>query len=224
MRRAILSTFIVLTVFPACYRKAKQQEQSAVEEFTAPAPPGQEEKWVAPEPKEEPKPEPPPPPPEPTSPPPEEGLGYNFGQDKNATMLKCTKRGTWGKRGGAYTCSRPVDGAAIPGKPVLSFCDEKLCAVGVAVVVETPDHAAWSARFEEMKAALVAKHGAPTVDAITVPDTCKNETFVKCLDDGSANAEATWNWKDGHRVTLTMSKKKSDDGPSAIRFVSIVNG
>ncbi|MBK8999985.1 MAG: hypothetical protein IPM35_30070 [Myxococcales bacterium] len=110
------------------------------------------------------------------------------------------------------------------GKPVLSFCDEKLCAVGVAVVVEGADFAAWNAKLEELKAALVALHGAPTVESSNLANTCKNDTLVTCLNDGSATAEVTWKWKQGHRVSLTMSRKTSREGPSAIRFVSIVNG
>lgn len=224
MHRAICAPLLLLMALSACHRKPPKQ-QSAVEEFTAPAPPGQEEKWVEPEPKEEPKPEPPPPPPEPTSPPPEEGLGYKFGQSKTAVMQKCTQRGTWKKQGSSYTCSRPVKGVAFEGKPLLNFCDgDQLCAVGVAIVVEGGDFAAWNARFEELKQALVALHGPPTVEAVNVGDACKNETFLKCLDEGTASAELTWKWKQGHRVSLTMAKKKGDGGPSAIRFVSVVNG
>jgi hypothetical protein len=218
---------LVALLVPAasCHRKNQQKELSGVEALHTPAEPGQEEKWTEPEPEEMPKPPPaPPPPPEPTSPPPTEALGFELGQGKEAAMRRCSKLGTWGKRGASYTCSRALKGASIEAKPLLSFCGEKLCAAGAAITIEAPDFESWNARFTELKAALVALHGAPTVDVVTVPDSCKNDTFVKCLDDGTANLEATWTWKAGHRVSLTMSKKKTDDGPSAIRFVSVVGG
>jgi len=225
MRRVIVALLLAAFVFPACRRKPAKAP-SAAEAFTAPPPPGEEEKWTEPEPEKEAPPPEPPPPPEPTSPPPEHALGFTFGETKTQTMRHCTKRGTWGKKQGNYYCSRAVDGAEFPGKPILSFCgdDPTLCAVGVAIEVDTSDWAAWSARFEEMKQALVTAHGAPTVDTQTVDEACKGDEFVKCLDDGTASLEATWKWKQGHRVSLTMSKKKSGDGPSAIRFVSIVGG
>jgi hypothetical protein len=225
MRSVIVVMSLLIAMSPACRRRPPQQ-QNAAAAFTAPAQPGEEEKWTEPEPEDEPPPPPPPPPPpEPTSPPPEEALGFTFGQSRNQSMRKCSRQGAWGKRDGNYYCSRALDGASVPGKPVLSFCeDDKLCAVGVVVVVDTSDWAAWNARFEELKQALVALHGAPTVDAVNVGEDCKNEGFVKCLDEGTASAEATWKWKQGHRVSLTMSKKKSGEGPSAIRLVSIVGG
>ena len=225
MQRAVLAIGSILVLQAACHPKPPKQKSGA-DDFTAPAPAGKEEKWTEPEEDEAPKPKPKPPPPlEPTSPPPAAGLGFEFGLAKDDAVRKCSKRGTWSKRGGSYTCSRPLEGASFPGKPVLSFCDQdKLCAVGVAIVVEGSDYAAWGARFEEMKQALVALHGPPTVETQNVADTCKNEGFVKCLDGGTASAEVTWKWKTGHRVTLSMKKKKGDDGPSAIRFVSIVNG
>ena len=132
MRGVYLLLPLLLVPSAACHRKPAKN-QSGLDEFTTPAPPGQEEKWVEPEPEDTPKPTPPPPPPEPTSAPPTDGLGFTLGHSKNDTMRKCSKRGTWGKRGESYTCSRGVDGAAIDGKPVLSFCGDSLCAVGVAV-------------------------------------------------------------------------------------------
>lgn len=223
MKRAILAVGLTLALYPACHPRKPKQQHDSVADFTAPAAPGKEEKWVEPEP-ESPKPAPKPaPPPEPTSPAPEEALGFKFGKNKSDASRRCSKLGTWSKRGQSYTCSKAIEGASIPGKPLVSFCDDQLCAVGVAIKVEG-EYDAWSARFEELKQALVALHGPPTVDTLTVPDTCKKEGFVKCLEDGTASAEATWKWKDGHRVTLTMSKKKSAEGPPAIRFVSVVNG
>lgn len=189
--------------------------------FSAPAPPGEEEKWEEPKAEAQPKAEPPPPP-VPTSPPPVEELGFAFGKTKTQTMGACTKRGTWSKRDGNYHCSKAPEGAQFPGKPVLSFCGDALCAIGLVVVVDGNDYASWNARFMEMKQALVDKHGPPTVDTQNVGAECQNEEFVKCLDEGKASAEATWSWKEGHRLSLTMSKKKSGEGPSAIRFVSIV--
>ena len=41
------------------------------------------------------------------------------------------------------------------------------------------------------------------------------------MDDGKASMEASWEWKEGHKVTLKMSKKQSGDGPSAIRYVAV---
>jgi len=223
MRSVIVVMSLLVAATPACRRRPPQQ-QNAAAAFTAPAPPGEEEKWTEPEPKDEPPP-PPPPPPEPTSPPPEDALGFTFGQTKTEAMRRCSRRGNWSKRDGNYHCSRPLEGVSVSGKPVLSFCNgDELCAVGTVLVVETSDWAAWSARFEELKQALVALHGAPTVDTLNVGDECKNESFLKCLDEGTASAEATWKWKAGHRVSLTMSKKKSGEGPSAIRLVSVVGG
>ena len=223
MRGVYLLLPLLLVPSAACHRKPAKN-QSGLDEFTTPAPPGQEEKWVEPEPEDTPKPTPPPPPPEPTSAPPTDGLGFTLGHSKNDTMRKCSKGSTWGKRGESYTCSRGVDGAAIDGKPVLSFCGDSLCAVGVAVTVEGSEFAAWNARFDELKKALVALHGPATVDTQKIPDECKNETFTTCLDSGMAEFEATWVWKQGHKVSLTMKKKKTDDGPSAIRFVTISGG
>ncbi|MBK7585707.1 MAG: hypothetical protein IPI67_36660 [Myxococcales bacterium] len=81
----------------------------------------------------------------------------------------------------------------------------------------------WNDRFVEMKQTLVKQHGPPTVEKQTVSAECQSERFVQCMDDGSASVEATWQWNEGHRVSLTMSRKKSGDGPSAIRYTSVVN-
>ncbi len=215
---------VAVMVAPAC-RPPARAPTSSVAEFTAPAAPGKEEKWAEPEPKKEeekPKPAEPPPSPDPTSPPPDGGLGYTFGESKNKAVGICSQRGAWSKKGNTYVCSKPTEGAIFTGKPVLSFCDEKLCAVGVAVVVETGDYEAWKKRWDEMKKILVDLHGPPGVDVTNIDEKCQNEGFSKCLDDGTASAEATWHWKEGHRVSLTMGKKKSGEGPSAIRFAAIV--
>jgi hypothetical protein len=221
MHKSIVALSLILAGLPACRRRPAKQPD-AVAEFTQPAPAGQEEKWTEPEPQK--APEPPPPPPEPTSPPPEQGLGFTFGLARDQTVRECSHRGSWSKKAGVYYCSRTPDESLFKGKPALSFCDDKLCAVGVAIEVETRDWEAWNARYQEMKKALIELHGPPTVENENVPEECKKDDVVKCLDDGSASAEATWNWKQGHRVSLTMSKKKSGEGPSAIRFVSIANG
>ncbi|MCK6532202.1 MAG: hypothetical protein L6Q84_04445 [Polyangiaceae bacterium] len=223
MRGLFLILPILLVPLSACHKKPAKH-QSSIDDFVAPAPPGKEEKWVEPEPEDTPKPAPPPAPPEPTSPPPKEGLGFTFGQPVKDSKKLCSKNGTWSKKAERYTCSRAVEGASIPGKPMLSFCGDALCAVGVAVTVEGSEYTAWNARFEELKKALVTLHGPPTVDTQKIPDECKNETFTTCLDSSMAEFEATWVWKTGHKVSLTMRKKKADDGPSAIRFVSISGG
>ena len=125
MRGLFLILPILLVPLSACHKKPAKN-QSSIDDFVAPAPPGKEEKWVEPEPEDTPKPAPPPAPPEPTSPPPKEGLGFTFGQPVKDSKKLCSKNGTWSKKAERYTCSRAVEGASIPGKPMLSFCGDAL--------------------------------------------------------------------------------------------------
>ena len=55
MRGVYLLLPLLLVPSAACHRKPAKN-QSGLDEFTTPAPPGQEEKWVEPEPEDTPKP------------------------------------------------------------------------------------------------------------------------------------------------------------------------
>ncbi|MCA9592426.1 MAG: hypothetical protein KC776_03920 [Myxococcales bacterium] len=220
MRLALLLSSVVVLSLTACHRQEKKGSSFA-DTFADPAPPGQEEKWEAPEPEEAaPAPEPPPPP-TPTSPPPTTALGFTFGATKADTMRACTKKGTWSRSGESYSCSRAPDGS-LSGKPLLAFCGDALCAIGIAVTPKENDWNTWNTQYTALKQSLVEKHGAPTTATDDVAAECQNEEFVTCLKDGKANAEAIWLWKEGHRVSIRMSQKQSSDGPPAIRFVSMV--
>jgi hypothetical protein len=217
-------TCLGLVVLVSACRPPRAGQSSQVQDFDAPAPPGQEEKWTESEPEAEAKPEKPPEPPPPaapTSPPPDSGLGFNFGMTKTKAVGVCSQRGTWSKHEGVYNCSKTPEGSFFEGKPVLIFCGDKLCAVGLATVVDAKDYPTWKARYDDMKQVLVGLHGPPTVETTNVDAKCQTDQFVQCMDDGTATVEATWNWKEGHRVSLTMGKKKSGEGPSAIRFTSM---
>jgi hypothetical protein len=219
MRPVVLLLSLSLLALSACHRQ-QHKDESFAETFAEPAPPGQEEKWVEPEPTEAPPAPKPPPPPVPTSPPPTANLGFTFGATKADTMRACTRQGAWGHKGESYTCSRVPDGS-VAGKPLLAFCNDALCAVGVAEIPKESDWNTWSARYAELKQALVDKHGPATSESDTVPEDCQNEQFVECLKEGKASAEAVWIWKEGHRVSIRMSAKQSAEGPPAIRLVSM---
>ncbi len=189
-----------------------------------PMPTATAEKEPEPEPEEEEK-KPPPPPPAPkgpTSPAPDNALGFAFGEPHKEVMAACTGSGkTWHKHAPTYSCSSALEGAAFDGEAVLNFCKFRLCGVGMVVVVEGKDYAAWSARYAKMRDTLVEKFGPPTEEQTNVPKDCQNDGFVACMDDGRASVEATWEWKEGHKVSLKMSKKQSGEGPSAIRYVAV---
>lgn len=214
MRRLFFFLALVAGALPACRRPPPPSAQPA---FTpAPAPRTAEEPEAEPEPAEP----APPPPAKPSSPPPAGEAGFRFGLTRKEAMNACSTRAVWRREGTNYACTEALEDPGIAGSPVLSFCDDQLCAIGVAHVPEAGDWASWNQAFEKTREALVARHGAPTATSEQIPDDCKNDQFVQCLDAGRAHKEVSWQW-DRHLVSLRMSKKKSGDGPSAIRFVSI---
>lgn len=213
----------ILALLPAC---RPRQRREPVMTPQAPMPTATADKEVAQEPEEKepekPKPEPPPKPTGPTSPAPTDALGFTFGEEHRAVMGECTGHGkTWHKHAPTYSCSEALEGAAFDGEAVLNFCKFRLCGVGMVVVVDGKGYAAWSERFQKMRQTLEEKFGPPSSEATNVPAECQNDGFVTCMDDGKASMEASWEWKEGHKVTLKMSKKQSGDGPSAIRYVAV---
>jgi hypothetical protein len=135
-------------------------------------------------------------------------------------MAACTTRAVWRRVGTNYACTEPLEDTGFPGSPVLSFCDDRVCAIGIAVTPPASDFQSWNAAFTQLRAVLVARHGEPTSMDEQIPEECKGDKFVGCLDAGTAKRELTWKW-DVHVVTLRMSKKQSG-GPSAIRYVSML--
>jgi len=214
--RFLVCLLVMAAALPGCRRQTNNV--NAPPSFT---PEEEEALWQEPK-KPEPPPEPtePPAPPKPTSPPPEGAAGFKFGQSKKDAMATCTLKGTWKRAKPNYSCSKPAEDAGLEGPPVLSFCDDKVCAIGIAYTPDVPEFPAWDVAYTKMKDLLVSKHGEPTTAVDTVTDDCKNEKFVVCMEAGSAEKEVTWLW-DNHFVSLRMSKKKTGDGPPAIRFVSI---
>jgi hypothetical protein len=164
-------------------------------------------------------PAPPPPPAKPTSPAPTAEAGFAFGLSHRDSMNLCSTKATWRREGTNYACTAAVESPGFDGTPVLSFCDDRLCAIGIALTPSAPDWQAWDQTFTKMRDALIAKHGAPVTVADQIPDDCKNEKFQQCLEQGKAERELSWTW-DTHVTSLRMSRKKSGEGPAAIRFVS----
>ncbi len=166
-----------------------------------------------------PKPAPPPPPAKPTSAPPSAEAGFAFGLSRRDAMNLCSTRGVWRRVGENYSCTKPLEDAGLPGGPVLSFCNDAMCAIGIAYTPEGTDYGVWSEAFSKMREVLVARHGEPTEVEEQVPDECKTERIVECLEAGRASQQLLWRWDD-HVVRLTLSKKRAGEGPAAIRFVS----
>jgi hypothetical protein len=215
MRLAIAIASLLLAALPACRRPPPMATGAPM-----PAPKSSEPEES--EEDEEPEPAPPPPPSPPaklTSPPPTSEAGFPFGISRKDAFSLCTQSATWRRDGTNYACSKVVESPGFEGAPVLSFCNDKLCALGIAVAPEAADYASWDQAFTQMRAALVAKHGEPTATTDNIPDDCKNDQFMQCLTSGKAERELTWTW-DSHVVSLRMSKKKSGDGAPAIRFIS----
>jgi hypothetical protein len=208
--------FIVVT-FPGCRKAAKPAE--GPQDFSEKE---EEALWEEPKKKEE----PPPPaepagPVKPTSPPPDGIGGFKFGQARKEAQAMCTAaKGKWKKTKQTYTCSKAPEDAGLEGAPVLSFCEEKLCAIGIAYTPDVPEFPAWDAIYTKVKDSLVSKHGEPTVNSDTVTEECKNEKFVVCMEVNGVEKEVSWQW-DTHTVSLRMSKKKVGDGPPAIRLTSV---
>lgn len=174
--------------------------------------------------KPKPKPKPPPPaaPTGPTSAPPDNALGFPFGEEHRNVMSTCTGGGgSWHKHAPTYSCSKALEGAVFDGEAVLNFCKFRLCGVGMVVTLEAKDRASWTDRFAKMRQSLEGKFGPPSAETAAVPTECEGESFMSCLDDGRASMEVRWEWQTGHKVTLKMSRKQSGDGPSAIRYVAV---
>ncbi|MBX3130707.1 MAG: hypothetical protein KF718_28575 [Polyangiaceae bacterium] len=179
-----------------------------------------------PEPEAEPapsKPETPPPPPTPTSPPPDAEAGFAFGLPRREAMNLCTKKFVWRRHGEHHACTKPVQDPGLPGSPVLSFCGDTLCAVGVAHTPTSRAWTAWSEPFEAMRARLIERHGEPTSVTDELAEDCKSERLVECLESKTTKRELIWKW-DSHVIRLTMGLKTSGEGPAAIRFVSMRTG
>jgi hypothetical protein len=218
--RWLVCVLLMLLALPLGCRRQNKDATAPAPDFT---PQEEEALWEEPKKEEEEKPaepEAPPAPPKPTSPPPDGIAGFKFGQLKKDAQSACTLKGTWKRTKPNYTCSKPAEDPGLAGSPVISFCDDKVCAIGIAYTPDVPDFAAWDTAYTKMKDLLVQKHGEPTTNTDTVTDDCKNEKFVVCMESGTAEKEVSWQW-DNHVVTLRMSKKKTGDGPPAIRFVSM---
>lgn len=215
--RWLAPLLFIVVAFPGCRKAAKPAE--GPQQFSAKE---EEALWDEPKKKEE----PPPPaeptgPVKPTSPPPDGVGGFKFGQPRKEAQAMCTAaKGKWKKTKQTYTCSKSPEDAGMDGGPVLSFCEEKLCAIGIAFTPDVPGFPAWDEIFTKVKTQLVAKHGEPTVSTDTVTEECKDDKFVVCMEANGVEKEATWQW-DNHTVSLRMSKKKVGDGPPAIRFTSV---
>jgi hypothetical protein len=210
--RVVLVCALMLAALPGC----RPRQAPSWSPAWTPAQKAEEEE------ESEPEPPPPPPPPEatkPTSPPPRAEAGFVFGQTRKQAMSSCTTRAVWRRVDGNYACTEPVESPGFEGSPVLSFCDDSLCAVGIAVTPPTTDFQSWDAAFARMRAVLVQRHGEPTRSDEQIPDECKSDKLVECLDSGAAKRELSWQW-DAHVVLLRMSRKHGG-GPSAIRFVSM---
>ena len=163
----------------------------------------------------------PPPPPKPTSPPPTAEGGFEFGLPRKKAFAACTTKHVWKRHGEHWSCTKPLEDMGFGTSPVLNFCDDVLCGVGMVVTVAESDWESWNKAFSAIRSRLVERHGQPTTSEEQIPPECRNEQFVECLKAGKASAEATWKWDEGHVVSIRMSKKKSGEGPAAIRFVSI---
>jgi hypothetical protein len=215
--RWLAPLLFVVVALPGCRRQEKPvegpQQFSAAEE---------EALWEEPAKKEEaPPPEEPKGPVKPTSPPPDGVGGFKFGQARKEAQAMCTAaKGKWKKTKQTYTCSKPPEDAGLDGPTVLSFCEDKVCAIGIAFTPDVPEFPAWDAIYVKVKDQLVAKHGEPTVNTDTVTEECKNEKFVVCMEVNGVEKEVNWQW-DNHTVSLRMSKKKVGDGPPAIRLTSV---
>jgi hypothetical protein len=214
MRSWILLGGLVLVALPACRRPPPMATSTPPPPAKTSEPEAEEEQQT-----EEPAPAPPPPPTKPTSPAPAGEAGFQFGLSRKESFSLCTSKATWRRDGQNYACSAVVESPGFDGAPVLSFCSDKLCAIGIAVTPAAPDYQTWDQTFIKMRDALVAKHGEPTTLSDKIPDDCRNEKFQECLTSGKAERELTWTW-DAHVVSLRMSKKKSGDGSPAIRFIS----
>lgn len=215
--RWVVPFLLVVVGLPGC--RPKQKPAEGPQQFSAAE---EEALWEEPKKKEEPPPpEEPKGPPKPTSPAPDGIGGFKFGQVRKEAQAMCTAaKGKWKKTKQTYTCSKSPEEAGIEGSPVLSFCEDKLCAIGIAFTPDVPEFPAWEAIFVKVKDGLVAKHGEPTIANDTVTEECKNEKFVVCMEVNGVEKEATWQW-DNHTVSLRMSKKKVGDGPPAIRLTSV---
>jgi hypothetical protein len=217
--RFALCWVLVLALVPlgGCRRRpAKQPAQPQ------PAPVAVAPKPVKP-PEPPPLPPPPPPPPEPprpSSPPPEGEAGFSFLQARRDAIAACTKRGVWRRDGNNYVCTKPPVDPGFPGSVVLSLCDEVVCAIGMAHVPAGADYQHWDEAFTKVRDVLVSRHGEPTSASEQIPEECKNERFVECLNAGTASRELEWKW-DEHVLSLRMSKKRGAEGAAAIRLVSL---
>jgi hypothetical protein len=214
--RLLVFCALMVAALPAC-RPRKQSSAPAWTPPRATAEPEEEEEEA------EARPPPSPAPPVetvPTSQPPVGEAGFVFGQTRKQAMAACTTRAVWRRVGSNYACTEPIEDPGFEGSPVVSFCDDRVCAVGIALTPATSDFRSWDAAFANVRGVLVSRHGEPTTTDEQIPEACKNDGFVACLDGGTAKRELSWKW-DVHVVVLRMSKKQ-DGGPSAIRFVSML--
>ena len=170
--------------------------------------------------KEKKKPPPPKEPAKPKEPPPKSLAGFSFGQERKEAWKACTTKGTWKRYGKAWLCTKSLEDPGFKGSPALSFCADKVCAIGFAITPEASDYKAWAETHDKIKKVFTERYGAPTKTDEQIPEECKTDKFVECLTEGKAKTEAHWLW-DEHKIVLRMSKKQQGEGPPAIRLVSM---
>ncbi len=175
------------------------------------------------EPPKQEKPKPPPVPElsKPKAPPPKSLAGFSFGQERKDAWKACSTKGTWKRYGKAWLCTKSLEDPGFEGSPALSFCADKVCAIGFAITPEASDYKTWAEAHDKIKKVFTDRYGAPTKSDDQVPEECKTDTFVDCLTAGKAKTEAQWLWDEGHKIVLRMSKKRQGEGPPAIRLVSM---
>jgi len=151
---------------------------------------------------------------EPAHAPPSGGVGFEFGEPLEAVQQRCAARqGTWSADASGSSCSWTNGPSHV--RVALDFCDggvvdlkpRSLCHIGMSSTLANQDGLAWGKLFTSLTAELRRTFGKPARVRLRYPEECRNPAlFYQCLLERKVVARHTWDWENGHTLSLTLGQ------------------
>lgn len=153
----------------------------------------------------------------PSSTPPVGAAGFDFGWSLGRAKRACESAGhewTKGKQG-RRSCSGPAVELGFDAGVQVLACQGSVCEI---TVVARP-RSDWVGAIVGVQAALRDKYGAPTDEARSVGQGCKDHEVQQCIADGRLRISDDWKWRTRERLRLLVMPPEPDQGPPAIRII-----
>lgn len=130
--------------------------------------------------------------------------GFELSMIEKSAMERCTSHGrTWKSESrDLVSCSGSV-GEDLPFRVTLQLCDGNVCRILLSERLTNVARAVdvWTAAADD----LTHKLGPPSERVLEVPGSCSLPSSLgTCLDEGRAQAAASWAWVSGAGVTVEL--------------------